>query len=293
MIQREREIGNRVRECRAKLRLSQRSFAEQIGLTRDQLAHIEYHRTPLRYDIAWRIRRIFGVSIDWLWGGCFGPMDVFEDDHLPLPDATGLPESALLTAVFEKVHGPTDGLDYEGTKQKRTRQVKLSKDDLDHRSLLLLSLRLQVREWIARVPTGHATDLHDKLMQLASAYLKALPEVQRELWEARHDALVWEELRRAVKERTSGAAGQIRGLTDSSEAPKSIHVQIKPQWPELKKRLQKATEGIGAKPALAKVLNVDPTQISQWLSESKSAREPGGDYALRLLKWVELQERGK
>lgn len=83
-----------------------------------------------------------------------------------------------------------------------------------------------------------------------------------------------------------------QSLTDTSEQPRSIgDVKIASQWPELKKRLQKATEEIGAKPALAKVLNVDPTQISQWLSESKSAREPGGDYALRLLKWVELQER--
>ena len=80
-------------------------------------------------------------------------------------------------------------------------------------------------------------------------------------------------------------------LTDSSSIARTkADVKIAPQWPELKKRLQKATAAIGSKPALAKVLSVDPTQISQWLSESQSAREPGGDYALRMLKWVELQE---
>ena len=68
-------------------------------------------------------------------------------------------------------------------------------------------------------------------------------------------------------------------------------MKTEPQWPVLKMRLQKAMEQTGARAALVKVLKVDPTQISQWLSDSKSAREPGGEYTLQLLKWVELQER--
>jgi hypothetical protein len=80
-------------------------------------------------------------------------------------------------------------------------------------------------------------------------------------------------------------------LTETSDFVTGIgDVKIAPQWPELKQRLQKATEPVGLKPALAKALGVDPTRISQWLSESKNAREPGGDYALRMLKWVEHQE---
>lgn len=82
-------------------------------------------------------------------------------------------------------------------------------------------------------------------------------------------------------------------LTKASEPFKRVaDVKIKSQWPGLKKRLQQATEAVGMKPALAKALDVDPTQISQWLSDKATAREPGGDYALRMLKWVELQEGG-
>ncbi|MBE0544003.1 MAG: helix-turn-helix transcriptional regulator [Verrucomicrobia bacterium] len=80
-------------------------------------------------------------------------------------------------------------------------------------------------------------------------------------------------------------------LTETSGSFSSEGVKVKPQWPDLKRRLQKATTAIGAKTTLAKVLDVDPTQISQWLSESKSAREPGAEYALQMLQWVELQER--
>jgi hypothetical protein len=82
-----------------------------------------------------------------------------------------------------------------------------------------------------------------------------------------------------------------KDLTDISSSIKSVgDVKIPSQWPELKRRLQKATSAVGAKPALARMLGVDLTQISQWL-RAGSAREPGGDYALRLLKWVERAEQ--
>ena len=46
----------------------------------------------------------------------------------------------------------------------------------------------------------------------------------------------------------------------------------------------------GAKAELARTLDVDPARISEWLAGKK---EPGGEYTLRLLKWVEQQERKK
>lgn len=97
-----------------------------------------------------------------------------------------------------------------------------------------------------------------------------------------------------------GAIGRLQGPKLHAQAKENdltntsgsfTDVPVKAQWPDLKKRLQKATAPIGAKTALSKILNVDPTQISQWLSDSKSAREPGGEYALQMFKWVELQER--
>ena len=40
----------------------------------------------------------------------------------------------------------------------------------------------------------------------------------------------------------------------------------------------------GAKAELARALKVAPARISEWLSGEK---EPGGDYTIKLLNWVE------
>lgn len=66
--------------------------------------------------------------------------------------------------------------------------------------------------------------------------------------------------------------------------------EVKPLLPILLKRLQAATQERGQKAALAKHLDVLPQMVSQWLS---GTREPGGETTLRLLHWVEQQERKK
>jgi transcriptional regulator with XRE-family HTH domain len=53
-------------------------------------------------------------------------------------------------------------------------------------------------------------------------------------------------------------------------------------------RLNKATSQRGMKSKLAKVMGVPLSNVSQWLS---GEREPGGETTLRLLRWVEQQER--
>jgi transcriptional regulator with XRE-family HTH domain len=68
---------------------------------------------------------------------------------------------------------------------------------------------------------------------------------------------------------------------------------VKKQWPALKQKLQQATAEAGAKSRLAKFLDVDLTRISQWLTASKRAREPGAEYALRMLYWVSHPELQK
>lgn len=66
---------------------------------------------------------------------------------------------------------------------------------------------------------------------------------------------------------------------------------VQPQWPLLKKRLRQAAADITAKSKLAKFIGVKLASVNQWLRESDEAREPGAETALRMLRWVELQER--
>ena len=80
-----------------------------------------------------------------------------------------------------------------------------------------------------------------------------------------------------------------RMLTETATRDKTIGVQN--QWYRLKQRIQKVTESPGGKSALAKFLGVDLTQLSKWLTDSKkSAREPGADYTLKMLQWVQERE---
>jgi len=74
-------------------------------------------------------------------------------------------------------------------------------------------------------------------------------------------------------------------LTDSATSRKTSDVKPKALWLALKKKLQTKTEATG-RTALAAFLGVELSRVSQWLSESKSAREPGAEYALLMQAWL-------
>jgi hypothetical protein len=80
----------------------------------------------------------------------------------------------------------------------------------------------------------------------------------------------------------------IQRLTDSESLVKKSHV--KPQLPNLLARLKAATKETGKMSALANFLDVPLASVSRWLSGN---REPGGEVTLKLLRWVEQQERQK
>ena len=64
--------------------------------------------------------------------------------------------------------------------------------------------------------------------------------------------------------------------------------EVKLEYPNLLKRLERTTSKRGKKTELAKFLGVSLIQVSQWLSGD---RMPGGETTLRLLRWVEQEER--
>jgi transcriptional regulator with XRE-family HTH domain len=281
MNERERAVCARVKLAREDIKWPQSDFAQKIGLTKDKFASIEYGRTPLRYKTGVDLCEVFGVSAEWLiaeQGPMHGGTPVLWEVEFPFEHYG----KKLFTEVYdlspdifrhtERIFGlvldrPTPGFNAEAYLiAKVSRWFKRMKFRTPAEA-----------EHFARTVDDRAEQMLLELHHSGRASQARLSKIKAE---------------HAAVKRKTGQSGQTKELTDSSEPVRSIgDVKIKPQWPELKQRLQKATEAIGAKPALAKVLNVDPTQISQWLSESKSAREPGGDYALRMLKWVELQER--
>jgi hypothetical protein len=96
---RERAICGRVKEFREKIRWPQPGFAYELGLTKDRLASIEYRRTPLRYDIGFRLCFLFDVNQEWLATGK-GPVTPFTGEvGFPLPGQ--LPKNLLFSDVYD------------------------------------------------------------------------------------------------------------------------------------------------------------------------------------------------
>jgi hypothetical protein len=75
-------------------------------------------------------------------------------------------------------------------------------------------------------------------------------------------------------------------LTETESQSKNE--SVKPILPKLLARLERATSEPGKKSELAKFLGAPLASVSRWLSED---REPGGEITLKMLQWVEQQER--
>lgn len=96
---REVEICRRLREFRRSIKWSQALFAKALGLTRDQVASLEYGRTPLRYHLGNKICFVFQINQRWLAVG-----KVPKDMYLVLP--WNLNEEVLASAatLFSEVY---------------------------------------------------------------------------------------------------------------------------------------------------------------------------------------------
>ncbi|MEI9863029.1 MAG: hypothetical protein WDN00_00415 [Limisphaerales bacterium] len=86
------------------------------------------------------------------------------------------------------------------------------------------------------------------------------------------------------------AIGTDREINLTKEVTSLTSNSVTPVLPKLIKRLNDATKNRGSKSALAEWLGVHRQSVTDWLS---GKQEPGGEITLRLLQWVEQQERKK
>ena len=63
-----KDFGDRVRELRASLHLSQKEFSEKVGITASALSSYENNIKNPSLLVAYKIAVTFNVSIDWLCG---------------------------------------------------------------------------------------------------------------------------------------------------------------------------------------------------------------------------------
>lgn len=72
------EVSNRLAALREKLGLDQASFAKSLGIEKNTYNAYERGKRPLTIETAKKIRRRYGISVDWLLFGDIGqPNQVF------------------------------------------------------------------------------------------------------------------------------------------------------------------------------------------------------------------------
>lgn len=255
--------------------LSQQLFADQVGIKRQRLASYEEGRVALRYDLGLRICHHFLLSEKWLATGQ-GParlvMDLARENianRIPADASFYSAYVSFLAGRYEQLakemHGVAriavnadDNLFFVRNLFFKTIEDLISiLSERDAFDLLAGLLKVAVKLSESAEKTGRIPDLLELTDISGAEYLGAL-EGARE-----------------------------NELTSVHASVK--HESVKAQWPILKKRLQAATAETGGKTKLADFLGEKLASVSQWLTDSDNAREPGAETALRMLYWVEHQ----
>ena len=268
MTDRERAVCSRISTIREQIKWSQTDFAKELEITRAKLVSIELGHTPLRYDLAVKISRIFEIQPKWLATGT-GQMRPHNPLLWTMEQRQKFKENDLLTKVYDIAPGVF----------LPSRNIKIRKSlvqpDFDFRRSIDSAVKyyaysIKFHDVIASAE--FASKIADFLSKVSDQYIargKATKVTRDSKWAA---AIV----------------SQISELTNVYDSVNNTGVT--PKLPNLLNRLKKASEQRGKKSALAKFLGVSLVQVSQWLMGD---REPGGETTLRLLHWVEQQERQK
>lgn len=280
ITQREREICFRVQQVRRTIGWQQSNFARQIGITRDRLANIERGRTPLRFDLAVRICRVFDVRIEWLASGKL-PIRPYIPVFWSYEKNAKMQSIRLLTQAFDFLEGQISSPINEISKKELAKDVPA---DFDFKKQLLFHIK-RVCETTQFINVYDSWKFYDKVISFVYR------EIQKYLGEGRAirpitlEALLSEFNYSALQEFQTYKKSELT-LLSTSESIEGMN-----QWHKLKKRIRKVTSGPGEKSALAKFLGVDLTQLSRWLRDSENAPEPLAGLALKMLEWVQQQER--
>jgi transcriptional regulator with XRE-family HTH domain len=256
--EREQQIGGRLRFFRETLQISRTKFSVSCGFGSERIASYEAGRVPLPYQVFKAVSERYFLRPFWLAlgndGGAARGLGPFDDSSF----VAKLPERALFSEVYDE---------FIAGFLKSVRDAERADSE---------TMKQFVQELIGRLERGTPPSANEVMQQVA--WLRTRPKTL--------------DLNQAFTKKVSvGGETQISDLTNTLT---QFNIGgVKPLWPALKRRLQSATAETGKKSELAKFLRLDLTRVSQWLTDSESAREPGAEYALQMLHWVELQERNQ
>jgi transcriptional regulator with XRE-family HTH domain len=266
---RELDICRRLREFRLRTKLSQVAFANEVGLDSARLASYEHGRAPVKYGLARLLSVAFKVNLEWLATGKGGLIDLRPVSDVAFVDAN--PEDRFGQVFDEHLAEGKPFHDYATTvfylPPKNARYV------------LLRQLQDDVKEWLCRVPDDKLAGFVAKVIKHSEGLITKYPYSPEDL--------LWQRVVE-IDEAACGSEKLAKNKLLTNITATGNVSPVKSTMANLLDRLNKATSQRGMKSELAKVMGVPLSNISQWLS---GEREPGGETTLRLLHWVEQQER--
>jgi DNA-binding XRE family transcriptional regulator len=269
-------VCHRVSRIRGEAGLSQTTFARRIGVTRDRVASVENKRVSLKWPMGFAICRSFNVSQLWLAKGV-EPIHPFFDLH-GTQDWNAIPDATPFSVVC---NGP------------------LSEDLALRHDLLMESAGAISRPGLASAFYAKAQDYLNEELALVPevcrlAFLDGLPAALTRLAakvEVRSIQDVLQNISKNEEAKPSAAPEACKNKSTSlltEPASYAKLVPVKSQLDNLLAGLDRLVKEPGSKTALADFLGAPLASVSRWLS---GKREPGREITLKMLRWVEQQER--
>lgn len=296
--------------------VSQQSLADSVDISPSEVHKIETVQQECRLSSFVKICGELGVPAGWvldlmvesniaLFAQCVradpafgGLMNRLKVAELPLQNdlATDLASWSVLAAILLRVSAPS----------RRAVVPAYTTADLKERFIRLAhraesewspSWRFEALRHLRAAPVAAL----DRLELLSLATLELHRDQSRLPKSARQKTtfgfapwvLTFEDARRMWEHFESEEAVTNKShLTEAASSNKTMGV--KAQLPSLLERLKEATAESGKKSELAAFLSratksdVPLASVSRWLA---GEREPGGEIALQMLRWCELQER--
>lgn len=310
MNDREREICRRVREFRESIKWPQPAFAYELGITRDQLASVEYCRTPLRYDLALRAGIAYDMSLHWLGTG-EGPVTSLWGSGTGL-HPKDVPDGALFSEVFDnylreyaadetavelEVRSMADGAEDLGDPplpdplgyiveavSKRLNRLKTPTEKTHFaRSLIQVMLQLDGRirrRRRAKQVTVAAPTASEPWVEVAKSERRKISlAIKKRIEELQH--LQWQ-----VNEGRQILESKLLDFGPDGDTVASVKPKME-NWNRWLKKLQRLCDEPGMQSRVAEAVGATKQHVSNWVTETSS---PSADFTLRLVEWIKAEE---
>lgn len=245
--------------------------ARKLGIDSTRLASYEHGRVPVRLEMAARFAKTFDVNPEWLASG----------KGLPTPYRE-IPKDCLDQhgkALFSEVYDAYLCSFWAG-------------EDRDTMVLVAQLLGLQSRELA----------ISDEIVSTNRFLLRKIQELLDDCENSQQQSVLLGMIAEAIvrflqttkggipRETTKFKTHEKHLLTEPANSEKVP--PVKSPLAHLRTRLNLILAEKGKMQELADYLKAPYTSVSRWCSEREgSNREPSGETALLMLRWVELQER--